>query len=135
MRLFTAPPDLERNSSLQASYLDQQTRLWTALLAGLDTKGESLARGMANLLADATKGRISQTDESAFALGRNLATTPGDVVYENDLIQLIQYRPRTEEVAKRPLVMIPPCINKYYILDLQPENSFVGYAVDSGHTV
>src|SRR6185503_7741226 len=88
-----------------------------------------------NLLADAGRGRISQTDESAFELGRNVATTPGDVVYENDLIQLIQYRARTEEVAKRPLVMIPPCINKYYILDLQPENSFAGYAVDRGHTV
>jgi polyhydroxyalkanoate synthase subunit PhaC len=101
----------------------------------LESKGESIARGMANLLADAGRGRISQTDESAFELGRNIATTPGEVVYENDLIQLIQYGARTEEVAKRPLVMIPPCINKYYILDLQPENSLVGYAVDQGHTV
>jgi polyhydroxyalkanoate synthase len=106
-----------------------------ALRTALDSKGESLARGMANLLADAGKGRISQTDESAFELGRNVAVTPGDVVYQNELIQLIQYRARTGEVAKRPLVMIPPCINKYYILDLQPENSFVGYAVDQGHTV
>src|SRR6185436_9257437 len=106
-----------------------------AMRAALDTKGESLARGMANLLADATKGRISQTDESAFEVGRNIATTPGQVVFENDLIQLIQYSPRTAEVAKRPLVIIPPCINKYYILDLQPENSLVGYAVDSGQTV
>jgi polyhydroxyalkanoate synthase len=103
--------------------------------AALDTRGESLTRGLANLLADAHKGRISQTDESAFAVGRNLAITPGDVVYENELIQLIQYRPASAEVAKRPLVMIPPCINKYYILDLQPENSFVGHAVASGHTV
>src|SRR5690242_2670861 len=87
------------------------------------------------MLADASRGRISQTDESAFELGKNIATTPGDVVFENDLIQLIQYRARTGEVAKRPLVMIPPCINKYYILDLQPENSFAGYAVDEGHTV
>ncbi|HEX7052507.1 MAG TPA: class I poly(R)-hydroxyalkanoic acid synthase [Burkholderiales bacterium] len=105
------------------------------LRAALETQGESLARGLANLLADARKGRISQTDESAFELGRNLATTPGDVVYENELMQLIQYRPATDEVAKRPLVMIPPCINKYYILDLQPENSFVGHAVVRGHTV
>ena len=103
--------------------------------AALETQGESLARGLANLLADAHKGRISQTDEAAFEVGRNLATTPGDVVYENDLIQLIQYRASTAEVAKRPLVMIPPCINKYYILDLQPENSFVGHAVAKGHTV
>jgi polyhydroxyalkanoate synthase len=100
-----------------------------------ESRGESLARGLANLLADAHRGRISQTDESAFEVGRNLATTAGDVVYENELIQLIQYRPTTAEVAKRPLVMIPPCINKYYILDLQPENSFVGHAVSRGQTV
>jgi len=100
-----------------------------------ETQGESLARGLANLLADTSRGRISQTDESAFELGRNLAVTPGAVVLENDLMQLIQYAPATAEVAKRPLVMIPPCINKYYILDLQPENSFVRYAVEQGHTV
>ena len=103
--------------------------------AALETRGESLSRGLANLLADAHKGRISQTDEAAFEVGRNLAATPGDVIYENELIQLIQYRPSTTEVAKRPLVMIPPCINKYYILDLQPENSFVAHAVAKGHTV
>ena len=105
------------------------------LRTAAETGGESLARGMANLIADAHRGRISQTDESAFEVGRNLATTPGDVVYENDLMQLIQYRPSTAEVAKRPLVMIPPCINKYYILDLQPGNSFVGHAVAKGETV
>ncbi len=99
------------------------------------TRGESLARGLANLLADAGKGRISQTDEGAFELGRNLAVTPGQVVHENALMQLIQYAPATAQVAKRPLVMVPPCINKYYILDLQPENSFVRYAVGRGHTV
>ncbi|HEX9181621.1 MAG TPA: class I poly(R)-hydroxyalkanoic acid synthase [Burkholderiales bacterium] len=100
-----------------------------------ETQGESLARGLVNLLADTGKKRISQTDESAFELGRNLAITPGEVIFENDLMQLIQYAPATPEVAKRPLVMIPPCINKYYILDLQPENSFVRYAVEQGHTV
>jgi polyhydroxyalkanoate synthase len=105
------------------------------LRAALDSRGESLTRGLANLLADAHRGRISQTDEGAFEVGRNLATTPGDVVYENELIQLIQYRPATAEVAERPLVMIPPCINKYYILDLQPENSFVAHAVARGQTV
>src|SRR5437762_3603268 len=217
MRLFSSPPQMERGGALQAAYLEQQTKLWTALLAGrneslvddddrrfaarewrenpyfnylrqsyllaakyleemvdrapldvqakerarfaarqwidamcpanfaatnpaalraaLESKGETLTRGMANLLADARKGRISQTDETAFELGRNIAVTPGEVVYENELIQLIQYAPRTAEVAKRPLVMIPPCINKYYILDLQPENSLVGYAVDNGQTV
>jgi polyhydroxyalkanoate synthase subunit PhaC len=106
-----------------------------ALKQAIASKGESLTRGLANLLADVQKRRISQTDEMAFTVGRNLAITPGDVVYENELIQLIQYRPATSEVAARPLVMVPPCINKYYILDLQPENSFVGHAVTSGQTV
>jgi len=106
-----------------------------ALRQALDTRGESLARGLANLLGDVQKRRISQTDEGAFEVGRNLAITPGEVVYENELIQLIQYQATTGQVAKRPLVMVPPCINKYYILDLQPENSFVAHAVGAGHTV
>jgi len=106
-----------------------------ALQQAIETQGESLTRGLANLLGDARKGRISQTDESAFEVGRNLAVTPGEVVFENELIQLIQYRPATPQVAARPLVMIPPCINKFYVLDLQPENSFVKYAVEQGHTV
>jgi polyhydroxyalkanoate synthase len=106
-----------------------------ALRGALETRGESVARGLANLLADVQKKRISQTDESAFEVGRNLAVTPGAVVYENELVQLIQYKATTAQVARRPLVMVPPCINKYYILDLQPENSFVAYAVASGHTV
>jgi polyhydroxyalkanoate synthase len=106
-----------------------------ALREAFATRGESLARGLANLMGDVHKRRISQTDENAFEVGRNLAVTPGEVVFENDLIQLIQYKATTAQVAKRPLVMIPPCINKFYILDLQPENSFVAYAVASGHTV
>jgi polyhydroxyalkanoate synthase len=106
-----------------------------AMREALETQGESLTRGLANLLGDVHKGRISQTDEAAFEVGRNLGITPGAVVFENELIQLIQYRARTAEVSRRPLVMVPPCINKYYILDLQPDNSFVGHAVASGHTV
>ncbi len=106
-----------------------------ALQQAIDSRGESLAQGLANLLEDARKGRISQTDEAAFEVGRNVAVSPGDVVYENELIQLIQYRPRTAEVAARPLVMIPPCINKFYILDLQPETSLVAYAVAGGQSV
>jgi polyhydroxyalkanoate synthase len=106
-----------------------------ALEQALQTRGESLARGLAQLLADVQRGRIRQTDESVFEVGRNVAVTPGSVVYENELIQLIQYAATTAEVARRPLVIIPPCINKYYILDLQPENSFVAHAVASGNTV
>lgn len=99
------------------------------------TDGESVARGLRNLASDLAKGMISMTDETAFEVGRNLAVTPGAVIFQNDFMQLIQYRPSTETVFERPLVMVPPFINKYYILDLQPENSFVRYAVERGHTV
>jgi polyhydroxyalkanoate synthase len=105
------------------------------LKQALETSGESIAKGIANLIGDTHRGRISQSDESAFEVGGNLALTPGEVVYENDLIQLIQYRATTPQVGARPFVMVPPCINKYYILDLRPDNSFVSYAVAQGHTV
>ena len=105
----------------------------------LASGGQNLVRGLANLLADIEKGggelRISMTDESAFQLGRNVATSPGKVVYQNDLMQLIQYQPATEQVYKRPLVIVPPWINKYYILDLRESNSFIRWAVQQGHTV
>ena len=105
------------------------------LREALETRGESITRGLANLIADTQRQRISQTDETAFEVGGNLALTPGDVVFENGLFQLIQYRATTPQVGKRPLVMVPPCINKFYILDLRPENSFVRHAVGQGHTV
>ncbi|MEW9580512.1 class I poly(R)-hydroxyalkanoic acid synthase [Paraburkholderia sp. DGU8] len=101
----------------------------------LESKGDSLRQGVMNLLADMQRGKISQTDESRFVVGENLATTEGSVVFENDLLQLIQYKPRTATVRERPLLIVPPCINKFYILDLQPENSLVAHALDSGHQV
>ncbi|HZZ10925.1 MAG TPA: class I poly(R)-hydroxyalkanoic acid synthase [Paraburkholderia sp.] len=101
----------------------------------LDSKGESLRQGVMNLLSDLQRGKISQTDESGFVVGENLANTEGSVVFENELIQLIQYKPRTATVRERPLLIVPPCINKFYILDLQPENSLVAHALDSGHQV
>jgi polyhydroxyalkanoate synthase subunit PhaC len=100
-----------------------------------NTNGECLVAGLKNLLADLARGRIATTDTNAFEVGRNLACTPGAVVFENELIQLIQYAPSTETVDEQPLVIIPPCINRFYILDLQAETSFVRHAVAQGHTV
>ena len=101
----------------------------------IETRGESLRVGLENLFSDLEKGRISQTDEEAFEVGRNVATSPGAVVFQNDLIQIVQYAPSTARVGSRPLLMVPPCINKFYIMDLQPDNSLVAYAVSQGHTV
>ena len=101
----------------------------------VESKGESLRHGIDNLLSDLQKGRISMTDEEAFEVGRNVATSPGAVVFQNELFQLIQYGASTDKVGSQPLLMVPPCINKYYVLDLQPENSLVGFAVSHGHTV
>lgn len=111
---------------------------WTnpeAIKLAAETDGASINQGLRNLAADIDRGLVSMSDETAFEVGRNLAITPGTVVYENDLMQLLQYAPLTKKVHQRPLVMVPPCINKYYILDLQPDNSYVRHAVAAGHTV
>ena len=109
------------------------------LKATTDSGGENLVRGMQNMLRDMEKGKgalsIAMTDTKAFEMGKNVASTAGRVVFQNDLIQLLMYQPSTKSVGKRPLMIIPPWINKYYILDLQPKNSFIKWAVDQGHTV
>lgn len=101
----------------------------------LETKGESIAKGLQHLLKDIRQGHLSQTDESVFEVGRNVATTEGSVVYENELFQLLEYKPLTPKVHERPMLFVPPCINKYYILDLQPDNSLIRYTVSQGHRV
>ena len=106
-----------------------------ALQLAMETGGASLVQGLQLFTEDLAKGRISMTDDKAFEVGVNVCTTPGSVIYQNELIQLIQYAPSTKEVHERPLVIVPPCINKFYILDLQPDNSFVAHAVAEGHTV
>jgi polyhydroxyalkanoate synthase subunit PhaC len=109
------------------------------LTATLQSGGQNLLRGLESLLVDLERGdgrlAITMTDMKAFRLGENIATTPGKIIYQNELMQLIQYAPSTREARRRPLLIVPPWINKFYVLDLQPKNSFIKWAVDQGHTV
>ncbi|MFO0995061.1 MAG: class I poly(R)-hydroxyalkanoic acid synthase [Alphaproteobacteria bacterium] len=109
------------------------------LRATIESRGENLVKGLDNLLGDLERGkgrlRITMTDTTAFEVGKNIAVTPGKVVFRNDLMELIQYAPASETVFRRPLLVIPPWINKYYILDLRPENSFAKWLTEQGHTV
>jgi polyhydroxyalkanoate synthase len=101
----------------------------------LESKGESISQGLQQLWHDIQQGHVSQTDESMFEVGKNVATTEGTVVYENELFQLLEYKPLTAKVHEKPFLFVPPCINKYYILDLQPDNSVIRYTIAQGHRV
>ncbi|WP_428661336.1 PHA/PHB synthase family protein [Reyranella sp.] len=107
--------------------------------ATMESKGENLIKGLQNLLTDLERGKgtlaIRQTDMKAFKVGENVATSPGKVVFQNELIQLLQYAPATEQVYQTPLLIVPPWINKFYILDLKPQNSFIKWATEHGYTV
>ncbi|APV50721.1 class I poly(R)-hydroxyalkanoic acid synthase [Betaproteobacteria bacterium GR16-43] len=134
-------PTRERMRFVMRQYLDATSPsnfLATnpeALKEAAESGGDTLVKGYANLVADLGKGHVSMTDESAFEVGRNVGTTKGSVVFENGLIQVIQYAPQTARVHETPIVLVPPCINKFYIMDLQPDNSLVGFLLAQGHTV
>ncbi len=145
-----AIPGLDDHTRHQAEFflrlmtdaLAPTNAFWTnpkALRMALETRGGSVLRGMEHFMEDLARGhgevRPHQTDERAFELGGNIAVTPGEVIYRNELMELIQYRPSTETVHRRPLLIVPPWINKYYIMDLKPKNSFVRWVVEQGHTV
>ena len=104
-----------------------------ALQKAIDTQGQSLTQGIQNMLSDMRQGHVSMTDESQFEVCKNVATSEGAVVFECELFQLIEYKALTTQVYERPMLFVPPCINKYYILDLQPENSLIRHSVENGH--
>ena len=104
-----------------------------AIKKAIDSNGQSIGQGIKNLLHDLQQGHVSMTDESQFEVGKNVATTEGAVVFENEFFQLLEYKALTKTVHEKPFLLVPPCINKFYILDLQPENSLIRYAAAQGH--
>jgi polyhydroxyalkanoate synthase len=143
---FVAKSDMDAETKLRMKffinqYLDAISPSNFALTnpevikAVVETNGMSLVDGMKNMVEDINNGYITMTDESRFAVGENLAVTVGKVIFKNELIELIEYKPSTAKVHEIPLLIVPPCINKYYILDLQQSNSMVKYLVDQGYTV
>ncbi len=143
---FVAKSDMDAETKLRMKffinqYLDAISPSNFALTnpevikAVVETNGMSLVDGMKNMVEDINNGYITMTDESRFAVGENLAVTVGKVIFKNELIELIEYKPSTAKVHETPLLIVPPCINKYYILDLQQSNSMVKYLVDQGYTV
>jgi polyhydroxyalkanoate synthase len=141
-----ATPGVDEQTRAKAVFLARQllnamapsNLFWSnpaALLRALQSGGMSLAEGMANLVKDMRRGSIRMTDDEAFTVGENLATTPGKVVFRNHLLEVIQYAPTTETVHAMPLVLVTPWINKYYILDLNPRKSLVRWLVAQGFTV
>src|SRR5262249_12433147 len=124
------------NAIAPSNFVLTNPELWRETLA---SNAGNLARGMHMLAEDIEAGggelKIRQTDTSMFEVGRNLAVTPGKVIFQNDLIQLIQYAPTTEKALRRPVLIVPPWINKFYVLDLNPEKSFIKWCVDQGLTV
>ncbi|MDX1593391.1 MAG: class I poly(R)-hydroxyalkanoic acid synthase [Gammaproteobacteria bacterium] len=141
-----ATPGVDEETRAKAAFLTRQllnavapsNQVWSnpaVMLRAMQTGGMSLAEGMANLVKDMHRGSIRMTDEEAFTVGENLATTPGKVVFRNHLLEVIQYAATTEKVHAMPVVLVSPWINKYYILDLNPRKSLVRWLVERGYTV
>lgn len=143
-RMIEALPITDKSSQRKMQFLSRQiidafspaNFAWTNpefINNALQTKGESIMAGLNHMIEDLKKGRITHVDETQFEVGRNVAVTPGKVILRTPLFELLEYAPQTDKVSKRPMLFVPPCINKYYIMDLSPENSLVRFVVEQGH--